>query len=57
MCESLALELIPSNICVNVRCPGTCDTPMGERLMPLKHQQPRRTSARSCRSGAFSIRT
>ncbi|AYU75675.1 dehydrogenase/oxidoreductase-like protein [Leishmania donovani] len=40
MRESLALELIPFNTCVNVRHLGTGNTPMGEHLTPATHQQP-----------------
>ncbi|CBZ11963.1 dehydrogenase/oxidoreductase-like protein [Leishmania major strain Friedlin] len=40
MCKSVALELIPSNIFVNVKRLGTGDTPMDEHLMLLTHQHP-----------------
>ncbi|KAL7700471.1 dehydrogenase/oxidoreductase-like protein [Lotmaria passim] len=38
LCKSLALELIPSHIRVNMVHPGTCRTPMGDRLAAQTNQ-------------------
>lgn len=40
LCKSLALELIPHGIRVNLVHPGTCATPMGKRLAVLTRQRP-----------------
>jgi cyclopentanol dehydrogenase len=40
LCKSLALELIPFHIRVNMVHPGTCRTPMGDRLAAQTHQDP-----------------
>ncbi|KPA76323.1 putative mitochondrial dehydrogenase/oxidoreductase-like protein [Leptomonas pyrrhocoris] len=40
LCKSLALELIPFHIRVNMVSPGTCDTSMNERLAAVTHHRP-----------------